>query len=63
MIVRQMELISAILVELERQAQGVTANQAQMNTIIAAADQIVAAMRNSHQAQIITALAHYEETL
>lgn len=43
--VSQIHLITAIIRELEAQEPGVTVTQAQMNAIIRAADQIVAAMR------------------
>lgn len=54
--VHQTELICAILGELDRQHPGATLIQDQMNAIIAAADQIVATLRDGRDARIMAAL-------
>ena len=48
--VHQTELICAILKELDRQETGVTLTQKQIIALIAAADQIVAALRDDRDA-------------
>lgn len=50
--VSQMELICAILAELDRQIPGVCLNEITMNTIIRAADLVVAAMNNAYRQEV-----------
>ena len=54
--VYQIHLIAAILRELDAQEPGATISQAQMNAIIGAADQIVAAMRYHPQLATLSSM-------